>query len=85
MTSIATRTALVAERLAAVRDHPMCADLQEDAGHYYVIYPDGDFPVHGVRASKGGGKWVALGRLLIIIERHWRESYPSRSTPNLPE
>ena len=70
------RLALVREREALIKDHPMCAELREDAGYYYVIYPSGDFPVHGVRASKGGGKWVALGHLLIVIERHWKESFP---------
>lgn len=82
MTSIATRAALVAERLSAIRNHPMCADFVEDRSDYYVTYPAGDFPVHGLRASKAGGKGVALGRLLTIMEQHWRESYPSPIGPN---
>ena len=76
MSSIQERSALVKERRAAIEAHPMCAKLSEDRGYFYVTYPDGDFPVHGVRASKDGGKWAALGRLLIILERHWKESYP---------
>lgn len=75
MATLAQRTALVVEREAAVRDHCMCAEMREDKGYYYVIYPDGYFP-QGIRASKGGGKWVALGHMLVVMERHWKESFP---------
>ena len=74
--SIQERAALVAARLAEVKAHPMCASFSEDRHWYFVVYPEGEFPVHGVRVSKGGGKWVALGRLLIVMERHWKESFP---------
>ena len=75
MTTIQARTALVRERLAAVKEHCMCAAFTEDKGYYYVTYPEGYFP-DGIRASKGGGKWVALGHMLIVMERHWKESFP---------
>ncbi len=73
--TIQSRTALVREREAAVRDHCMCAGFREDKDYYYVTYPDGYFP-NGIRANKGGGKWVALGHMLIVMERHWKESFP---------
>lgn len=67
-------TARVEEHLATVKDHCMCAKFEEDATHYRVIYPEGYFP-EGVQCSKGGGKYVALERLLIVMERHWKESF----------
>lgn len=73
---VADRKTKVSERHDMVMDHPMCASLTEDAGYYTVIYPAGDFPVHGVRATKAGGKHVALGHLLTVMERHWVESFP---------
>lgn len=75
MTIIQDRAALVYERKRAVLDHCMCANFSEDKGYYYVTYPEGYFP-NGIRASKGGGKWVALGHMLVVMERHWKESFP---------
>lgn len=69
--------ACVADLLTTVKRHPMCARFTEEAGRYLVIYPAGDFPVHGVQASQGGGKAIALTRLLAVMERHWIGSYPN--------
>lgn len=75
MTIIQDRAALVCERKTAVMNHCMCANFSEDKGYYYVTYPEGYFP-DGIRASKGGGKAVALGRILVVMERHWKEGFP---------
>lgn len=57
--------------------HPMCACLVETASLVRVLYPDGDFPVDGCQSAIGaGGKSAAMERLLPVMERHWRESYP---------
>lgn len=54
-----------------VLDHPMCAKFEEDTARFRVIYPCGMFP-EGVQASYGGGKAVALSRMLDAMERHWK-------------
>lgn len=71
MTSTVRR---VKDRIEEVKAHCMCAKFEEDRTHYRVIYPEGYFP-NGVQCSKGKGKIVALERLLIVMERHWRESF----------
>jgi hypothetical protein len=48
------------------------AHFSQSSASYTVLYPQGDFPVHGVRASKGAGCAVALSRLLARME-----SFPS--------
>lgn len=75
MVTIQERKALVREREAEVRGHCMCAKFSEDQTYYYVTYPEGYFP-DGIRARKDGGKWVALGHMLVVMERHWKESFP---------
>lgn len=72
---IQSRAEKVRERLAAVKAHCMCARFEEDRTHYRVIYPDGYFPA-GVQVDKRLGKAVALERMLIVMERHWKESFP---------
>lgn len=54
-----------------VLDHCMCAKFQDDGARFRVIYPCGMFP-DGVQASYGGGKAVALSRMLDAMERHWK-------------
>ena len=73
--SVATNAARLAAALAAVKAHPMCANLSDDGTRYLVTYPLGYFP-DGARASQGMGKALALERLLVVMERHWRESFP---------
>lgn len=73
--TIQSRVATVRERLAAVKAHCMCLRFEETRTHYRVIYPEGYFP-QGVQVSKGLGKRIALERLLLVIERHWKESFP---------
>ena len=66
--------ARVAELLAAVNTHPMCAKFEELGGKYRVIYPPGMI-LDGAQATHAGcGKSVALERLLAAMERHWRAS-----------
>lgn len=74
--SVGERVAQVTEAHAAVLAHPMCLRLEDAGGHYLVVFPVGDFPVHGVRVSKGMGKAKALNTMLDRIERIWLESYP---------
>ena len=78
MSQIAERTARVAELLEAVRNHPMCGELREARDGFIVIYPAGDFPVDGLQSvvRRGEGRAVALEKLLPVMERHWRESFP---------
>lgn len=74
--------AAVAQLVAAVKRHPLCLRFSDVSGKYLVIYPAGEFPVDGVQASQGGGKAVALARMLEVMERHWVESYPDpRANP----
>lgn len=81
MTSlIQQRTDTVAKLRAEVKDHPMCLWLAEDPRYFQVIFPDGDFPVDGLRASKSDGKTSALKKLLTEMERIWLASYPSPFT-----
>lgn len=78
MSQIAERTARVAELLEAIRNHPMCGELQDMGGCFRVIYPVGDFPVDGLQSvvRRGEGRAVALEKLLPVMERHWLESFP---------
>lgn len=63
--------------IVKIKDHPMCLTFEDQGGGYQVIYPEGEFKVHGVRASAGGGKLKALYRILERMERDWIESYPN--------
>lgn len=73
--TIQTRVAKVRERLAAVKAHCMCLRFEETRTHYRAIYPEGYFP-QGVQVDKRLGKSVALERMLLAMERHWKESFP---------
>ena len=72
--TIHNRVAKVRDRLAAVKAHCMCLRFEETRTHYRVIYPDGYFP-EGIQVDKRLGKHVALERMLIVMERHWKESF----------
>jgi hypothetical protein len=74
---IQTRIEKVREGLAAVKAHCMCLRFEETRTHYRAIYPDGYFP-NGVQVDKRLGKHVALERMLIVMERHWKESFPCK-------
>lgn len=75
MSVIAERTAQVAERRELVEAHCMCAKMDETPHSVTVYYPVGYFPNGARVATTGeGGKFVALGRLLDVMERHWKES-----------
>ena len=68
---IAERTEAVDVLRSAVKEHCMCAKLEDDGARFRVYYPCGMFP-DGVQASYGGGKAVALSRMLDAMERHWK-------------
>lgn len=68
-------TKAVRDAIVAVKSHCMCFRFEETGTHYRVIYPDGYFP-NGAQVSKGLGKAEALSRLLGVMERHWKESFP---------
>ncbi len=77
MSLIAERTETVKLAMQNVKEHCMCAKFQDDGYSFTVIYPAGDFATHGARCdySRNGKAW-ALNKLLEVIERHWKESYP---------
>lgn len=52
----------------------MCAKLIETDYNVTVLYPDGYFP-NGSRVSFAAGKAVAFGKLLEVMERHWKDSF----------
>jgi hypothetical protein len=54
----------------------MCLRFEETGTHFRVIYPDGYFP-NGVQVDKRLGKIEALERILLAMERHWKESLPN--------
>lgn len=76
MSIISDRVAAVAAARLLVEEHPMCARIEEDKGYFYIIYPHGGFPVHGLRASKKPNLLDALERVVPVMERHWLESFP---------
>lgn len=52
----------------------MCLRLLDEGAHFVVVYPDGDFPVDGLRVPRSAeGLRMALERM----ERHWMDSYPN--------
>jgi hypothetical protein len=73
--TIQQRIAAASEAEQAVREHCMCLRFETTGTHYRVIYPDGYFP-QGVQASKRMGKAEALTRMLDVMERHWKASFP---------
>lgn len=56
-----------------VKDHPMCAGIEDALGKLIIEYPAGDFPVQGLRIDRNA---VMIGRAVEIMERHWAESFP---------
>lgn len=66
----------VAKAMDKVRNHCMCGRFEDDGARFTVFYPDGDFPVNGVRvAYNEKGKAWALTKMLEKMELHWMESY----------
>lgn len=66
-------TALIAE----IKAHCMCAKFEDDGWKYLILYPPG-FQLDGCQAVyRQSGKAAALERLLLVIERHWREDFAS--------
>lgn len=68
---IAERAEAVNALRHTVKEHCMCTKFEDDGARFRVIYPCGMFP-DGVQASYGGGKAVALSRMLDAMERHWK-------------
>ena len=78
LTTPQARTDVVADLLAKVEGHPMCGSLENVDGAFVVMYPAGDFPTDGVRASWAAmGKARALSRLFVRMETDWLASYPA--------
>lgn len=71
--SVTENIAKVIKAKEAIMAHCMCARFVEEGRHYAVYYPEGFFPA-GVRAHKGMGKAAALGRMLEVMERHYKEN-----------
>jgi len=73
MNVIVARTEAVNKAMTSVKEHCMCAKIEDDGRHFIVIYPEGDFPTHGARCDYSvNGKTWALDRLLEVMERHWK-------------
>lgn len=70
-----------------IEAHPMCGRLEEDSTYIWVIFPDGDFSVDGVRVRKDRGFSAAADLLLARLERFWVESLPAfyAGGPDVPE
>ena len=62
-----------ASAMEAVRNHCMAARIECDTSHVTIIYPEGDFPVHGVRVNRSA---AGLQQAIGIMERHWKDSFP---------
>ena len=57
----------------AVVEHCMCAKLEESGSKAIVYFPEGDFPVGGIRIDRtANGFKQALERM----EKFWLASYP---------
>lgn len=56
-----------------VEAHCMCARLVDDGAKFTIIYPDGDFPVDGVRVPRSA---AGLALALAKMESHWTGSFP---------
>jgi hypothetical protein len=62
----------------AVKEHCMCLKIIDDGKYFIVIYPIGDFETDGCRCDYSyKGKTWALEKLIEVMERHWKNSYPS--------
>lgn len=57
----------------AVMDHCMCAKFIDEGGKFIIQYPDGDFPVDGLRIDRNA---AMMRRAVEIMDRHWAESFP---------
>jgi len=76
MSIIQERTDRVLNLIQSVKEHCMCLNFVDDGGYFMVVYPDGDFQVHGTRIDyRDLGKAKALSMLLEKIEMHWKESF----------
>ena len=73
MNTVQENMALVEEARQAVLNHPMCAHFSANAGYYMVYYPPGMFP-EGARTPYSTGQRAAYQRLLVVMERHWKEN-----------
>lgn len=60
--------------MAEVKDHPMCAKLEDSGSRYTIFYPAGMYPNGSTAAYNEMGKAKALSRLLEVMERHWKEN-----------
>lgn len=57
----------------AVMDHCMCAKFIDEGDKVIIQYPDGDFPVDGLRIDRNA---AMMRRAVEIMDRHWTESFP---------
>lgn len=73
MSVIQERTQAVLTAKSLVTEHCMCAKFEDLGSKFRVIYPEGYFP-DGVQVSTEMGRAAALGKLLEVMERHWKAS-----------
>jgi hypothetical protein len=63
----------VAVAKAEVKNHCMCYEFSEDR-HYFTVYYPADMYPNGARVARSMGDAKALGRLVEVMERHWKEN-----------
>ncbi len=74
MKTVQERMGAIAKLRKDIEGHCMCFELDEDLSHYTVYFPEG-YDVGGVTSSKSIGKENALEKLLIRIEKYWKDSF----------
>ena len=73
MSAIHDNTAALEATRASVAAHPMCLRLLDERPYFVIVYPQGDFPVDGLRVGRTA---AGLRAALEKMEKHWAESYP---------
>lgn len=73
MSTLRDNIAAMDRAKSAVLAHPMCLRLNDEGTHYVIMYPEGDFPVDGLRVVRSA---LGLRMALEKMEKHWMESYP---------
>lgn len=79
-------TQAVADALAAVKAHCMCARFEDDGARYLVYLPPG-YRVDAVGVAKEmqpGGKARALAILLEKLQFYWLVDLPASMHPEAP-
>lgn len=60
-----------AAAIARLKEHCMCLRMCVEQRYITVMYPAGDFPVHGIRMENST---EGIEKGLLVMERHWNNS-----------